>query len=283
MKVKRFFHLFTKLAVILIFVGGGLLALLSSKQASLIYFPRPYGPDEVAQWDAKSGTTVIPYQTSSGSQQAYLLSTSNQPQHLWFVCGGNGTIALEWSDWIRQNASPDDAYLFFDMPGYGACAGKPSPRSIKDNIKAAVPAAAHALGWTLEPSDPRLRFFGHSLGAAVSLEAAREFDIRRGVILTPFTSTMDMAREMTGLPVGFVVKHRFDNAERLKEMAKRGDAEVFVIHGSNDESIPVEMSRKLAKEVPEVVRYTEIPKGMHNDIQDVAPEVLMKAMFEARQ
>jgi len=281
--VKRFFHWFTRLAVILIFVGGGLLALLSSKQASLIYFPRPYGPNEVAQWDAKSGTTVIPYQTSSGSQQAYLLCTSNQPQRVWFVCGGNGTIALEWSDWIRQHASPEDAYLFFDMPGYGACSGKPSPSSIKDSIKAAVPAAANALGWTLEPTDPRLRFFGHSLGAAVALEAAREFDIRRGVILTPFTSTMEMAHEMTGLPVAFLVKHRFDNTERLKEMAKRGAAEVFVIHGSNDEAIPVEMSRKLAKEVPEVVRYTEIPKGMHNNLQDIAPEVLMTAIFDARQ
>ena len=109
MKVKRFLRWLLYLAIVLVLGIGGFLALLSSKQASLIYFPRPYGPDVVAQWDAKSGTTVIPYQTSSGPQQAYLLSTSNQPQRLWFVCGGNGTIALEWSDWIRQHASPDDA------------------------------------------------------------------------------------------------------------------------------------------------------------------------------
>lgn len=281
--MKRALRWLLYLVIALVLGIGGFLALLSSKQASLIYFPRPYGSNKVAEWDARQGTTILSYQTSSGNQQAYLLSTSNQTQRLWFVCGGNGTIALEWSDWIRQHASPDDAYLFFDMPGYGACSGKPSPGSIKESIKVVIPAAANALGWTLEPSDPRLRFFGHSLGAAVSLEAAREFDIRRGVILTPFTSTMDMAREMTGMPVGFLVKHRFDNTERLKEMAKRGNAKVFVIHGSNDEAIPVEMSRTLAKEVPEVVRYTEIPKGMHNDLQDIAPEVLMKAMFEARQ
>lgn len=282
-KVKRLLRWLACLAIALMLGIGGLLALLSSKQASLIYFPRPYAASEVSRWDNQPGTTVIPYQTSSGDQQAYLLSTSNNPQRLWFVCGGNGTIALEWSDWFRKNASPDDVYLFFDMPGYGACSGKPSPASIKASIKSVIPAAAHALGWTLEPSDPRLRFFGHSLGAAVSLEAAREFDIRRGVILTPFTSTMDMAREMTGLPVAFLVKHRFDNTARLKEMAKHGNAEVFLIHGSNDEAIPVEMSRTLAREVPEVVRYTEIPKGMHNDLQDIASEVLIKAMFEARQ
>jgi pimeloyl-ACP methyl ester carboxylesterase len=169
------------------------------------------------------------------------------------------------------------------MPSYGACSGKPTPGSIKDSIKVVIPAAANALNWTLAPSDSRLRFFGHSLGAAVSLEAAREFDIRRGVILTPFTSTMDMAHEMTGLPVGFLVRQRFDNTKRLKEMAKRGDAEVFVIHGSEDEAIPVEMSRTLAKEAPEVVRYTEVPRGRHNDLQDIAPAVLTKAMAEARR
>jgi len=283
MNVKRIFRRLIYLSIIVALIACGFLALLSSKQASLIYFPRPYGTNDVSRWDDQAGTTVIPYRTSSGNQQAYLLSTSSQPQRLWFICGGNGTIALEWSDWFRKNASPDDAYLFFDMPGYGACAGKPAPASIKDNIKAVIPAAANALGWTLEPSDSRLLFFGHSLGAAVSLEAAREFDIRRGVILTPFTSTMDMAREMTGLPVAFLVKHRFDNIERLKEMAKHGASEVFVIHGSNDEAIPVEMSRTLSKEVPEVVRYTEIPRGMHNNLQDIAPEVLMKAMSDARQ
>lgn len=281
--MKRFLRWLICFVVALVLAIGGLLALLSSKQAALIYFPRPYGANEVSRWDDQPGTTVIPYRTSSGNQQAYLLSTSPQPQRLWFVCGGNGTIALEWSDWFRKKADPNDAYLFFDMPGYGACAGKPSPGSIKDSIRAVIPAAANALGWTLETSDSRLRFFGHSLGAAVSLEAAREFDIRRGVILTPFTSTMDMAREMTGLSVAFLVKHRFDNAERLKEMAKRGDAEVFVIHGSHDEAIPVEMSRTLAKEVPGVVTYTEIPKGMHNNLHDISPEILIRALREARQ
>lgn len=281
--MKRIIRPLLLLIVAIAVIICGLLALLSSKQASMIYFPRPYGPADVARWDDQPGTTIIRYHTSAGEQQAYLISTSSDPKHLWFFCGGNGTIALDWADWLRKNASPDDAYLLFDMPGYGACSGKPSPGSIKDSIKAVIPAAATTLNWTLVPADSRLRFFGHSLGAAVSLGAAREFDIRRGVILTPFTSTMDMAREMTGLPVGFLVRHRFDNVERLKEMAKRGDAEVFVIHGSDDEAIPVEMSRKLAKEVPEVVRYTEIPKGRHNDLQDIAPEVLIKAMAGARR
>ena len=267
----------------IVVVAGVFLALLASYQRKLIYFPRPYGADIVARWDTEPGTTVLKYETHAGMQQAYLLSRSPQPERLWFVCGGNGTVALDWHEWFQKNAPARDAYLMFDMPGYGACAGEPAPDSIRDSIKKVIPAAAVALGWTLEPGDARLRFFGHSLGAAVSLEAARLFDIRRGVLLTPFTSTMEMAKVRTGLPVGFLVMHRFDNIDRLRELRKRGGGEVFVIHGTDDESIPVAMSRKLAQEVPEVVRFTEVPGGHHDDLQSKAKDVLLHAMSEARR
>ena len=112
---------------------------------------------------------------------------------------------------------------------------------------------------------------------------AKEFDIRRGVVLTPFTSSMDMTKAMLGVDLGFIVWHRFDNLERLKELEKQGGAEVFVLHGSDDEAIPVTMSRTLAAKVPGVVRYTEIPGGRHNTLQDIAPETIRQAMLEARQ
>jgi pimeloyl-ACP methyl ester carboxylesterase len=267
----------------IVVIAGVFLGLLASYQKKLIYFPRPYGAGIVTRWDAEPGTTVLKYETQTGPQQAYLLSRSPQPRRLWFFCGGNGTVALDWHEWFQKNAPAEDAYLMFDMPGYGACAGEPGPDSIRDSIRKVIPAAAGSLGWTLAPADPRLRFFGHSLGAAVSLEAARMFDIHRGVLLTPFTSTMEMAKVRIGLPVGFLVMHRFDNIDRLRELRKRGGSEVFVIHGTDDESIPVTMSRKLAAEIPEVVRLTEIPGGHHNDLQITAKDTLLHAMSQARR
>lgn len=262
---------------------AGVLLLLAGCQSSLIYFPRPYGPDHVAEWDAEPGTRVIDYSTAQGKQQAYLLSATEKPERLWLVCGGNGTLALEWSDWLREHGPAQDAWLLVDIPGYGACSGKPRPGTIRNTLKAAVPAGMETLGWSLPADQDKLRFFGHSLGAAVSLMGAEEFDIRRGVILTPFTSSMDMTKAMFGVNLGFIVWHRFDNLERLKKLGRKGDAEVFVLHGSDDEAIPVAMSRTLAAEVPDVVRYTEIPGGRHNTLQDIAPETLREAMLKARR
>lgn len=261
----------------------GCLGLLASCQSRLIYFPRPYGPDVVAKWAAEPGTTVVDYQTAEGRQQAYLFSPAAQPERLWIVCGGNGTLALDWADWLREHAPAEDAWLMVDMPGYGACSGKPSPATIRRSLKAVVPAAMGSLHWSLPQDQAKLRFFGHSLGSAVCLMAADEYHLQRGVLLAPFTSTMDMTREVIGVPLGFLIWHRFDNRARLKEIAGRGPGEVFILHGSQDEVIPVRMSRELAQTVPSVVRYREIDGGRHNTLQDVAAKEIVEALREARR
>ena len=275
-------RLFRSLVLWLLIPLMGFLAFLTGCQSKLIYFPRPYGNGDVVNWDAEEGTTVIDYETKEGRQQAYLLSTSPNPERLWLVCGGNGTLALEWSDWLRENAPSQDAWLMVDIPGYGACSGSAHPSTIRQTLKAVVPVGMAQLGWSLPADQRRLRFFGHSLGAAVCLMGADEFDIRRGVILTPFTSSMEMTKAMFGVDLGFIVLHRFDNRARLKEISARGGAAVHVFHGGDDEAIPVEMSRTLAKEFPGVVHYTEIPGGRHNTLQDLAPGRIAKAMQEVR-
>jgi pimeloyl-ACP methyl ester carboxylesterase len=276
-------RLLRRISIIVFAPIAGVLALLTGCQSKLIYFPRPYGPDHVTKWNAEPGTTVLDYKTAEGKQQAYLLSPTPKPERLWLVVGGNGTLALDWSDWIREHGPHQDAWLLIDIPGYGACEGTPRPATIRRNLKAVVPAAMESLHWSLPADQPKLRFFGHSLGSAVSLMAAEEYDIRRGVLLAPFTSTMDMTKAMFGVDLGFLVWHRFDNRARLKTLEKRGGAEVFILHGSDDEAIPVTMSRDLAKEFPGVVRYTEIPRGRHNTLQDIAPEAIRVAMEKARK
>jgi pimeloyl-ACP methyl ester carboxylesterase len=104
---------------------------------------------------------------------------------------------------------------------------------------------------------------------SLALIAATEFDIRQGVLLSPFTSTMEMSEVVTGLPLGLLVTHRFDNGARLDEIMARGPANIVILHGTDDEVIPVEMSRKLVRGREKSVRLIEIPGAYHNDI--VAP------------
>lgn len=233
--------------------------------------------------EKKSGTQVIDYQTSDGKQQAFLLSRSPKPERLWVVCGGNGTVALDWSDWLREHGPKQDAWLLVDMPGYGACEGKPSPWTIRRSLKTLIPTVTRSLGWSAADAHERLRFFGHSLGGGVCLMAAQEFDIRKGVLLAPFTSTMDMSREVLGVPLGFLLWHRFDNEARLKEIEAKGGGRVYILHGHDDEVIPVRMSRQMAAELPMTVHFTEVPDAHHNTIQEIAIPEIVRALDSARK
>ncbi|MEO5915744.1 MAG: hypothetical protein ABIS50_16030 [Luteolibacter sp.] len=268
-----------RLALVLVSLILIPMLLLVACQSKLIYFPRPYGPDTVKEWRQSTGGKIIEYQTSQGRQRAFLQGNLKSPRNLWIVCGGNGTVALDWAEWLQTHAPAEDAWLLVDFPGYGDCKGSPTPGRIRENLTTAVPLALREIGWQGTPS-ARLRFFGHSLGSAACLIAASEFKIQRGVLIAPFTSTMAMSRVVTGLPVGFLVWHRFDNAARLAELAARGSGEAIIFHGSDDESIPVTMSRTLAADRKDIVRLREISGGRHNDIQEKNAEAVAEALRE---
>lgn len=267
----------------ILMIVGIPLGLIAGCQSKLIYFPRPYAPGTTAQWKAQTAGKPIDFKTAQGRQRAFLQGNLESPRNLWIVCGGNGTVALDWSEWLEKHAPKQDAWLLVDFPGYGDCEGSPSPGRIRESFQTAVPLAFQEIGWSRHPDPKRLRFFGHSLGGAACLIAASEFRIQRGVLLSPFTSTMNMSREVTGLPLGFLVWHRFNNSARLADLSARGPGRVIILHGTDDEVIPVAMSRTLAAEQKQIVRLREIPGGRHNTIQERNADAVSAALREAAE
>jgi len=255
--------------------------LIAACQTRFIYMPRPYAGPAVESWERNTGGRPVEFTTSQGRQRAFLQGKLESPRNLWIVCPGNATLALEWSSWLRANAPGEDAWLLVDFPGYGDCEGKPNPETIRETFQQVVPLAAEAVGLTAGPDPARLRVFGHSLGAATNLIAASDFDIRNGVLLAPFTSTMEMSRLVVGVPLGFLVTHRFDNTARLDEIIARGPAKFIIVHGSHDEVIPARMGRELAEGRQDHVRFIEVEGGRHNDIPTRHPEPLARALKQA--
>ena len=262
----------------------GSLTLLTACQSRFIYFPRPYAAGDVETWKQKYHGEIISYETSAGRQQAYLQRKVRQqgpPERFWLVAGGNAALALDLADWLWENGDSRDAFLLIDFPGYGQCEGSPNPSRIHENMLAAVPAAIQKMGFSPAEIQPRMRIFAHSLGCAGTLLAAREFGIRRGILLSPFTSTMDMTRQVLGVNLGWLLWHRFDNKARLHELAGT-DARFIVFHGTTDEVIPISMSREMKAEMPDLINLREVPEGFHNDLFEVAEKAIASAMAELR-
>ncbi len=273
-------RLFLRLARIIFWIIAIPLALLAGCQSKLLYYPRPYSPRTTAEWQQRTWGKKLDFTTSQGQQRAFLQGNLKSPRNLWIFCAGNGTLALEWADWIQEHGPQEDAWLLVDYPGYGESKGSPNPARIRENLKSSVPLAMKEIGWASPPNPRRLRFFGHSLGSAACLIAASEFSIQRGVLISPFTSTMEMSQALTGLPLGFLVSHRFDNSARLAELEARGPGQVIILHGADDEVIPARMSRSLAAQHPNVVRFAEILGGRHNTIQEKHTDEVASALRE---
>ena len=108
-----------------------------------------------------------------------------------------------------------------------------------------------------------------------------EFHLKSAVLCSPFTSSREMAELRAGLSKDAPFKQQFDNRLGLKALREaRGHA--WIIHGADDEIIPVEMSRTLSAEFPEVVKLQVIQDAHHNDILLAARAEILTAMIDAR-
>ncbi len=257
---------------------GVLALLLACSQRHLIYFPRPYSPEQ-ARGDAPR-VVPLPFITGEGPQTCFYVAPraprAAPPERLWMLFGGNGMVALDWQDFLR-GADPASGFLLVDYPGYGASTGLCSPATIRDASDGAAVALAAHLHLDDASLRARLGVVGHSLGCAAALQFAARHPLQRAVLIAPFTSMLAMARLHVGWPLCEVLVHRFDNRARLAEVFAAGAPAVTILHGDQDEVIPVAMARALAAEFP-AITYIELPGGTHNGIMGSARPEICAAM-----
>jgi pimeloyl-ACP methyl ester carboxylesterase len=248
----------------------------------ILYHPRKYAAGDVEKFTADGGRR-IEFNTKQGRQVAWLIPpTGGAVEKLWVCCGGNATLALDLAPLCRELPFKADAFLLVDYPGYGLSAGSPSPLEIRENVKQAVLAAAKQLKIETKKLPEQVCVFGHSLGCAAALLAVEEFHLRRAVLCAPFTDTREVAESTLGIPKTLPIQHKFDTRPGLKELANnKGRAWVF--HGDQDDIIPVDMSKTLAREFKDTVSLQIIAGAKHNDLIGRAIKELTAAMQDARR
>lgn len=252
--------------------------LLLGCQSRLIYFPRRYQPAETKYW-TQGGGAVLKYTTEHGQQQAYFRAGSQPGGRIWMFCPGNAMLALDAEAEARR-WDAEAGWLFLDYPGYGGNEGRPHPSTIARNIDGAAQALADHLGVSLQELTPRMGASGQSLGAAVALMAVDQLKLDRAVLIAPFTTLTEMGRRTVGWPWCHLNRHRYDNRRAVQSATGRG-VRVWIVHGVDDEIIPVSMARELAALAPEAIRLVEVPGGGHNDLWDIAPQTLGRVFHEA--
>jgi uncharacterized protein len=253
--------------------------LLFFLQHSMIYLPRSYGV-EVARMLPQGGK-VVSYTAGGKRQHAYYMAPqtrgSSDPSRLWLMFGGNGSLALDWLDLVEGYPDPAAGYLMIEYPGYGENSGKASPATILESTDKALAQLRQEEGSSVTAT--RLAVIGHSLGCAAALQFAARTEVERIVLVSPFTTMTAMARRVVGVPLAYLLRHRFDNVARLDEIAKRSPRPALtVIHGDSDDIVPVSMSRELVARYAGWAEYHEIKGGDHNMIMLAAEPLIKKAI-----
>lgn len=266
---------------ILLLLALVLPVLLLLFQRHLIYFPRRYDPAELA--DLRKLVRPISYSTAQGRQVSYFVPPIRRPpeaaERLWLMFAGNASLALDWLSFAPQAPSSGDGMLLVEYPGYGECAGHPSPTAIEEGTEAAFQALLKELGRPAESY--QLGAVGISLGSAGALQFSVHHPVDRIILIAPFSTTLEEARRMVGVPLCYLLYHRFDNRAALAKLATRpASPKVIIFHGGADVTVPAKRSRELAAEFPRMITRTEIPGEDHDTILSAAWAQIAAAMRE---
>ena len=248
--------------------GGAALLLLRALARNLLYpgsaaaFP---SPDELAR--SVPGASLISYAAGGRAMTGALVRARGEgsPRPLvvvWFH--GNGESAA--GNLPFASALADGGFDVFlpEYRGYGGQRGSPTETGLYADGEAALGALAR-LGYPPE----RVVLAGRSLGTGVAAELAVRRPPALLLLVSPFTSVIEMVSGPAALLAPLVVADRFDTLSKIGRVR----SPVAILHGARDEIVPVAMGRRIAAAC-RGARYVEVAEAGHNDFPGL-PELIL--------
>jgi fermentation-respiration switch protein FrsA (DUF1100 family) len=230
------------LAAFAILAGATVAALVVTQQRRILY-PLRRAPDATALLRAVGGERVWLEREGVRSEAWFLPARGAAPggrAPLLVFTHGNAELIDDWAREFDEPRSWGAAALLVEYPGYGRSGGDPSEKSISNAIVAAYDWAA-----ARPDVDPRrIVAYGRSLGGGAACALARERELAALVLESSFTSVRALA-SVLGVP-GFLVLDPFDNESCVAAFRKP----LLLIHGEQDEIVPVAESRALHAAAP---------------------------------
>ncbi|MFZ0243114.1 MAG: alpha/beta hydrolase [Desulfobacterales bacterium] len=167
--------------------------------------------------------------------------------------------------------------LLLSYRGYGRSDGDhPSETKVYQDAEAAW---GYLVGKRRLAPD-NILIYGHSLGGAVAIELAVRHPEARGLIVeSTFTSIGDMAARSGALrifPLDLILTQSFDSLSKVGRLR----LPVLFLHGTDDNVVPPEMSRRLYERTLAPKRLQFIAGGEHNNSAQIGGTAYVRAISE---
>ena len=170
--------------------------------------------------------------------------------------GGNAWNAEAMATYLHE-LYPQAEVVAFHYRGYRPSTGRPSAAALLED-------GPLVYDFVSEGRDPAtIVAVGFSIGSGVAVHVARERPIDGLVLVTPFDTLEQLARQHYGwLPVGLLLRHRMSPLDELRGVT----APLALIAAERDTIIPEQRTAPLREAARTLIMDQTIPRAGHNDI-----------------
>jgi fermentation-respiration switch protein FrsA (DUF1100 family) len=229
--------------------------ILEFSEKGIVFFPDPVLVGTPADLGLKY--EEVRFAAADGVQlHGWWVPKPGAPVFLWFH-GNAGNISHRLENIKLLHDLVGVQVFIFDYREYGQSQGRISREGTYLDAAAAYRYATETRGVAARD----LVLFGRSLGTALAVDLAIKAGCRALIIESPFTNSSDMAKLFAPFLFDWRPRVPYDNLGKIGQVK----APVLIIHGSEDEIIPVEMSFRLFAKAGDPKELYIIPGAHHND------------------
>lgn len=215
---------------------------------------------------------LIDYRSSDGiALRGVLVPAADPAAPVAVYFHGNAESAAQNLPFASDLTKRGISIFLAEYRGFGGLKGKPTEDGLYADGDAAVEAVRKA-----GARPEKLVLMGRSLGTGVATELAVRHPCALLVLISPYTSMVDMGRGLAGPAANLAVPDHYDNLAKIP----RVHCPIIILHGTRDEIIPVRMGRALAAAAPGIT-LVEAPEATHNDfpgLEEIAAREIGKKL-----
>ena len=237
-----------------------------------VYHPDPWKDQD---WKARSALPLeeVWFQSGDGTKLFgwYVESAATSAVVRW--CHGNAGNIINRLENLRELYRIGLSVFIFDYRGYGRSQGSPSEEGLYQDAL----GAHDYLTRNRMISPERIVLFGRSLGAAVAGELAVQKPAAGLILESSFPSIAAVAKfHYGGLPVHWLLGAEFTLIDRLPHLS----LPKLIIHGDQDDIIPLELGRQVFEAAKPPKFFYAIPGADHNNTYQVGGAAYFRRLAE---
>ena len=236
-----------------------LLAYFYFGQEGLIFDPEPLSADYRFEFRPAEQQFDEVYVPVPGGELHALHFRQPAPRGLVFFLHGNSGNLATWTTHVDFYRRINFDLFILDYRGFGKSRGHiDGEAQLHADVRAAWEQVAH--GYAGKP----VVIYGRSLGAGLATRLARDVHPALLVLVTPYTSLVDLAQLHYPLAPVWLLKYRLRSDALIGDV----DSPVLLLHGDRDALTPLAHARQLRALARSPAQLLVVDGAGHHDIHE---------------